>query len=40
MIPGLREGAGPFRRRLRAVIATPLPWEEARERIGAATAAG
>ncbi|MFI1496443.1 NAD(P)/FAD-dependent oxidoreductase [Streptomyces platensis] len=27
-------------RALRAVIATPLPWEEARERIGAATAAG
>ncbi|MGW2415121.1 NAD(P)/FAD-dependent oxidoreductase [Streptomyces tubercidicus] len=27
-------------RALRAVVATPLPWEEARERIGAATAAG
>ncbi|WP_407548759.1 FAD-dependent oxidoreductase [Streptomyces sp. Pv4-95] len=27
-------------RALRAVIATPLPWEEARERVGAATAPG
>ncbi|AZS75322.1 FAD-dependent oxidoreductase [Streptomyces lydicus] len=37
----LAAGLPPRRiRALRAVIATPLPWEEARERIGAATAAG